>query len=103
MNIITVGEDGSKSGIIEPDSIVTIEQQDVPTNLRYVFRLVVMYSETNWRAFRDAKLFYDNDVPEAPVIIDDVSVMTTKPYISILGHQNYSDFLEVNSQQKHTL
>lgn len=91
MDLVIV-EGGQVSGVLTYDHIIDISSIGDFIDDKECFTLRVKYSEHNWKLLRDAEVFFDNEVPEAPVTIDSISVIGIS--IVVAGHAEHEDLME---------
>lgn len=84
MDLITIDADGQVIGTVSSASFISISEMYDFINDKYRYNIKVTYSENNWKLLRDSNLIFDNEVPEAPIKVDEIKVEGVQ--IVIKGH-----------------
>lgn len=91
---IVVAKDGNQLGIISAENFISITSREEELRQERYFKLVVKGGMDAFNLLYTGDVYYDNEVPEAPVTIDVVTIDVNKSEISVLGYQSN------NSKQK---
>lgn len=96
---IVVAKDGQELGIISAKDFLSISNRDDILAKEIYYKLVVSGGMDAFNLLYSGDVYYDNEVPEAPVTIDVVSYDVNLGEVSVLGYQKYSDILSVTTNK----
>lgn len=87
MDIVVVGYDDKVSLMIKPESVISISSDMELPSRKQLFLLLVEKNDIYLSKLMGARKFYDNEVPEYPVIIDLVEEREDLNLIMVHGYQ----------------
>ena len=97
MDICLADSEGKVFRIINGESIVSIESREEGLRGEFYFKLTLKGDTELFNDVYNADVFFDNEVPEAPVTIDVVSHDISTGIIKVLGYQTAEMLLNIKN------
>lgn len=97
MDIVLAMEDGKVIRTVNSQDFVRIESREDVLRGEFYFKVILKGGTELFNDAYNADVFFDNEVPEAPVTIDVVSHDVNKGTITIQGYQTRETLLNIKN------
>ena len=97
MDICLANSEGKVSRVITGENIVRIESRKEDLRNESYFKLIIRGGIELFNDAYNADVFFDNEVPEAPIKIDVVAHDINKGTITIQGYQTAEMLLNIKN------